>query len=363
VKSVTIVKAFALGDIVMATPMLTALHTTFPGVAITWITGEAGAGLLHGNPLLADVVALNPGRWRRRFRELRWISWARQTRELRARICEHGAPDAVICCHPEHALWAALFCGAPRRVGLFPCSKPGWTRRLYTHVLARPDGAPLHQTLYYLQAAAALGCDTSDNTMLVPEAPTDRAFLAEFTARHGIDPSRPIVAVAPFTTWETKNWEPERWSELIAWLRAEFGAQVIITLGEKDGPIARRIADGAVAAPGPVVVCAEGTTVDQYAALLRHSDVVVCCDSSALHIAAAVDVPFVALFGPTDVREIVPLTYRAGTVLHHPLPCAPCGFPTCTRNPVERECMRLITVAEVQVEVRRLLESHAARSR
>jgi heptosyltransferase-1 len=352
-RSVVIIKIGALGDIVMATPLLTALHKAFPGVRVTWVVEDDWADILRSNPLIDQVIPVKAERWRRRFREIKWIPWLIETVRMRARIRAAGRPDAVICCHPEQGIWATLFCGARERVGLFP-GQPGWTKRLYTRVVTHPPGRALHHTRFYLQGATALGADASSTKMLVPEGPGEATFADAFHAQHGIDRTRPVVIVAPFTTWVSKAWEPTRWVALIAWMQMERRAQVILTMGSRDGPWAREIAQVSRSLSGEDVVCAERTTVEQYMALVRHSDLVLCCDSSALHIAAAMEVPFIVLFGPTDPREIAPLTSRNGMVLRHSENSISCAVDP-EGNTAVNAAMRRISIAEVQAAVSAML--------
>ena len=128
-----------------------------------------------------------------------------------------------------------------------------------------------------------------------------------------------------------------------------------MTLGPGDGAAAAEIARRSSA---PIVLAA-GTTLRQYVALLRRAALVVCGDSSPMHLAAAVGTPFVALFGPTPADRRAPLA-GAGRVLARPPACAPCDRATCA-NPVFRQCLKLIDVADVQQACDALLPALVAR--
>ena len=110
-KHVLIIKMGAAGDVLMATPMLTALHAAHPGIRVTWMVEDSHAALLSGNPLIARVIPFRSSRWRRHFRKLRWFSWLRETRRLRTSLYRsaEGPVDAVLCCHAEQGLWVSLF--------------------------------------------------------------------------------------------------------------------------------------------------------------------------------------------------------------------------------------------------------------
>ena len=105
------------------------------------------------------------------------------------------------------------------------------------------------------------------------------------------------------------------------------------------------------------IVFAEGTGLREYISILRHADLVITGDSSPMHLAAALDVPYVTLFGPTPVDERAPLDGR-GRVLVKPIPCSPCDLPTCS-NKIFQECMKLIELADVQKAVRELFAEYS----
>ncbi len=257
--------------------------------------------------------------------------------------------DAAINCHPEK-WWMRILTVAPVRVGLFAAARLPLTRKLYTHPVAELAPGAQHNTDRYLQAAKALGCPVSDKTMTIGKTPDEAPFWAAFQEEHGIPSGVPVVVLAPFSTSENRVWETDRLAALADWLAAERGAWVILAAGPKDGPKASEIA--ALTKSAPLIVAA-GTTLRQYVALLRAADLVICGDSSPMHIAAALGTPYVALFGPTPIAERAPLA-GLGLALAKPLPCAPCDQNFC-RNAVFRECLKLITVADVRSAVSQLL--------
>jgi lipopolysaccharide heptosyltransferase I len=339
-KRVGIIKLWALGDIVMATPMLAALRAAHPDVEITWVVDEAHSEILRGHPGIDDLIVLHSGAWRRLLRRGNYPGWLKRSQELRTVMRERNL-DAVINCHPDK-WWTAILCAAPVRVGLYPSSHLPGTRRWYTHAIADPR-PPIHATRHYLLATQALGCPDTSLRLTLGETPDEAEFLAAFTREYEIAPDVPLVVLAPFTTAENKCWEPERFAELADVLEDEWGARIVLPHSGKDETAARRIA---AMARTPMLTAR--TTLRQYIGLLRRADLVVSGDTSAMHIAAALGTPFVALFGPTERARLAPLYVvdNNGAALAKPLPCAPCHSTRCT-NPVFRKCMKLHTVADV----------------
>jgi ADP-heptose:LPS heptosyltransferase len=356
VKHVLIIKMGALGDVVMATPMLTALHEAFPGIRVTWMVEEKHAPILQAHPMIDRVIPVNSGRWRRHLRKLRPVPWFRQWRAMMADVLQGGPVDALICCHPEEVVWAAFGSGVRQRVALFTGTHPRTTRRLYTHAVAPPDGVVTHGTRQYLLATRALGCADAGFALTLGQTADETPFFQRFASEHNLTSESPICLLSPFTTWENKTWEAERWADVAERIVRVYDAQVVITSGSAEAAQARLLVDSVAADVRPSVFLAGNTTIREFVALIRNADVVVGCDSSAMHIAAAVGTPFVTLFGPTDVDEIAPLA-AVGIALRRPVACSPCRAPRCA-NPEFKACMLQITAEDVTAAVGRTLSRH-----
>ncbi|GAB4465205.1 MAG: hypothetical protein OHK0029_35670 [Armatimonadaceae bacterium] len=263
--------------------------------------------------------------------------WLRRSQEIRQDMTSRNF-DLAINCHPDK-WWTAILCAAPLRVGLYPSEQLPWSRQLYTHAINRPPD--IHNTDHYLMATEAVGIPAAGKQMTVGETPEEAPFVTGFRQKHGLRDGKPVVILAPFTTAENKCWEPERFAQTADALREQRDAEFVLTMGPRDADAARRIASQAQT---PIHL-AEGTTLREYVALLRHADLVISGDSSPLHLAAAVGTPFITIFGPTSEREIAPQE-GFGKILRHPLPCAPCNSTRC-HNPVFRACMKAVPVEEV----------------
>ena len=348
-KRILIVKLWALGDILMATPLLSALKAWEPDAEITWVADTQYAGILEGHPQLHELIAVDTGRWRRLLRQGKLWAWLTEARRLN-REMHRRQFDVAINFHPEK-WWMRILCAAPLTIGLFASNRLPLTQKLYTHALPEMPGVR-HNTEHYLRAMGPLGNVHSSKAMSIGETPDEAPFWAEFRRRHGLAPTQKVAALAPFATTENRVWEPERLAEVADWLQAECDARVVLCAGPSDGAAARQIVS-LISGPPPVI--AEGLTLRQYVAVLRGADLVLCGDSSPMHIAGALGTPYVALFGPTPLASRVPLA-GPGIALAKPLPCAPCDQSGC-RNPVFRECLKLITVADVQTAVLALLPS------
>ncbi|MGI4789445.1 MAG: glycosyltransferase family 9 protein [Janthinobacterium lividum] len=334
----------------MATPLLNALLTRWPEAQITWVADTQYAGILENHPLIHELVAVDTGRWRRLLRHGRLFAWSAEARHLHSEMWRRQF-DIAINFHPEK-WWMRILCVAPVRIALFASRKPPLTQRLYTLVVSESAAGADHNTDRYLEIATALGCPPASKAMTIGETPDEEPFWDSFCRREKIGQDQPVVVLAPFATTENRVWETDRLAQIVEWLQGDCGARVVLTAGPKEAAAAGQIVQ-LVAGRSPIV--AETLTLRQYIAVLRGASLVICGDSSPMHLAGALGTPYVALFGPTPVAGRAPLS-GIGLALAKPLPCAPCDQSGCS-NPIFRECLKLITVADVQAAVLALMPS------
>lgn len=162
------------------------------------------------------------------------------------------------------------------------------------------------------------------------------AFRARLSAE-GVDAMGPVLGINPGATYgSAKRWYPDRFAAVADVLSAEWGASVVIMGSSTEKPLADAIA---AAMRRPVVNLAGRTTVRELMALLSDCAFLVTNDSGPMHIAAALGVPLLAIFGPTDWRKTSPWTPRA-RIVRVDVDCSPCRDRECDRG---HECMLGVT--------------------
>lgn len=345
---ILIVKFGALGDILMATPLLTALRQAYPAAHLTWLVEDKNVQAIDANPFIDEVMLWGSGQWSllRSTRPRNWIKnrfglrWLVSLSRLRRRL-KHRF-DTVITFHPEQ--WQFLLDAASPDVSIGVFQSPGEQKRNHTsrYTKAYTEAFPPHQIDMYLLPLGALGLPPPADKQMVMGYTAEDAEAAERLLREGgIDPG--FVVLAPKTTWESKCWPEDNWTGLGDAL-AQARKQVVLIGSESEAEAARRIASGMQARPA---MLAGKLTFREAAALIARASLVISSDSGPMHVAAALGTPYVALFGPTPPSRWAP-PGDLGRVLLHPLPCSPCGEQVC-RNPPESRmlCLRLLTVPEV----------------
>ena len=160
-----------------------------------------------------------------------------------------------------------------------------------------------------------------------------------------------LIVMQPGARYPLKVWPSERFAELADRLAKVFNCRILLGGDGKERDVAESVRQQTASKP---TIIAGRLSLLQFAALLKHCALFVGNDGGAMHIAAAVDVPVVALFGPTYPHRWGPRG-RVSEVLYKGLDCRACYHPTCIRG--EENCMRMISVDEVFDACNRLLQA------
>jgi heptosyltransferase-2 len=325
-----------LGDAVMALPAIADLRRAFPAARLTVAARASVAAAFELAPGIDGVMTLE---WNGRRGQRR--AFQADVRRLRA-----TASDTVVLLPNSFAsAWMAWRAGVTRRWG-YAGDFRSW---LLTRAVRKPD-VSVHQGAYYQHLVAALGVANGllQPTLTVRPADVDRA--RRLLHAHGWDGRRPLVALAPGAAYGTaKQWLPEYFVRLVRDLVERDGATCVLVGGK--GPDAATTAQVRAAQPESVhelvIDLAGATTLHELAGVLSLAHACVSNDSGAMHVAAALGVPVVAVFGPTNERETAPLARapRLARVLTHPVDCRPCMLREC---PIDHRCMARIEPPEVR---------------
>jgi len=325
---VLIWKLSALGDVILSTPSLRSLRRQFPQGHLTLAVGRAAYEVVARCPYLDDVLIYDPSGKDRGLRG----SWG-FLRRLR-----HGRFDySVDLQNSRKTHLMAWLAGIPVRVGFHRKLGGLLNRRVR---LPRVVLAPIAHQQHLLREA---GFFVNGEALELWPSPLDETRAAQLLGpAAGASRQRPLIGMHPGGSgrWLTKRWDLTRWMQLCRLLQ-RHGADVVVT----GGPDERTIADAMQRAltPRPLIVIGQ-TSLMELACLIKRCDVFLTHDSAALHVAAAVGTPTVALFGPTDPRRHVPPTF-AGVILKKDVLCSPCYAARC--RTITHACMKRISVEEV----------------
>ena len=302
-RRVAILKPSALGDIVHALPVLSALRAAWPAAHLAWVVNKSFEGLLAGHPELDATIPFDRAAFR--GNPLRAARYAVAfTNRLRR---EHF--DLVL--DLQGLLRTGLMCagsGSPVRVG-FAAAREG-SRHFYTHRVEVPDADRIHAVDRYRRVLDFLGLPATPARFVVPVDPAEVAAVAELLEAF----PRPWVAVAAGAKWLTKRWPVASFAALLNRAAAHFGGTAVLVGSPDDIALSLELA---AQLRGPHLDLTGKTSLPRLVAVLKAADAMVANDTGPLHLAAALGTPCVAPYTCTLVARHGPYAQFDRAVATH----------------------------------------------
>ena len=333
-----------LGDAIMALPAIADIRRRFPSARLAIAARRSVADVFQLVAFVDEVVTLEwTGRW-----------WHRRAAQAdAARLHEAGAEIAILLPNSFATAWLIRRAEIAERWGYASDMRAP----LLSRAVAKPKGS-LHQGSYYQHLTRSLGFDSGPLEPALAISDTLAAAARSRLADRGWDAARPLIVFAPGAAYGTaKRWLLPYVAQVATSLVRERRATCVLVGGRGDASAASDVMSRLDAGVRSSVIDLTGqTTLDALAGVLSVAAACVANDSGAMHMAAALGTPIVALFGPTRERETAPLTRSNGRaeVLTHPVWCRPCMLREC---PIDHRCMKGIGPDRVYATLTSLLSS------
>ncbi|MDD5170900.1 MAG: lipopolysaccharide heptosyltransferase II [Syntrophales bacterium] len=327
-----------IGDAVMTLPAMASIRKTFPKARITMLAKPWVADVYRLCPHIDEILIFeSPGRHDGVTGKFRLAADLR-TKRFDAAILLQNAIEAAI---------VASLAGIPIRGG-FSTDGRGW---LLTHAVRRSaEIRMIHQTHYYLEMVKALGCTSVDSDFHLAPTPEDKSRAEDILKRYNID-NNLLIGMAPGATYgAAKKWFPERFAAVADRLSEKYGASVLLFGSPADqdstGIIRRK-------AQRSILDLAGKTNLSEAMAVMARCRLFISNDSGLMHVAAALDIPTVAIFGSTNPVTTGPVGAKS-IVIRKDVPCSPCLKTTC---PTDFRCMELIIVDDILDAAQGIMEA------
>lgn len=329
-----------VGDAVMCLPAIESVRSNFPGRSITALARPWVAPLMECCPAVDDVMDYPKAKG--------GCAYFKGIFSIAGRLRKRHFDLAILFQNAFEAAFITWCAGIPQRVGY------GRDARglLLTRSL-RPveNQAKAHQIRYYLGILDALGLEASYREPRInpPSLEPDgaRKILSDLGVRKG----ETIVGLGPGAVFGgAKRWSPEAFASVGERAAARWGAKVLIFGSEGEKSIGETVKKGIGARA--YNLCGE-TTLNDAIALISCCTVFVTNDSGLMHVAAAMAIPTVAVFGPTDPVATGPVGALT-SIVRADVYCAPCMKAEC---PTDHICMRSVSPEMVWNEMERLLKT------
>jgi len=334
-KKILVIKLGAMGDLILAVPSLRMLRERYPEARLSLLVDKKIASVASACPYLDEVIPVD----RARLSHLPFLL------KLAKKFRRDGYDISVDF---QNSKWTHLFAflaGIPQRYG-FRRGKMGFLLNRAERYAQVPE--PPVQNQYRI--LKRLGVQKFSDKLELWSDPRSQKNIEERLAAAGAK-KRVGFVMGSSPKWPTKRWPAASFRALADKLRDELDCQIFLIGASSEAAEAEKFA--AEAGEG-VFNWAGKTSPRELVAAVKAMDAVVTGDTAPLHIAAAVNTPVVAFFGPTDSRRHMPPAEQA-TVLSRRLPCQPCYKGKC-RNPETLACLARISAQEVFEAVRHHLE-------
>jgi lipopolysaccharide heptosyltransferase I len=347
-KSILIVKMSSIGDVIHALPVASALRRHFPQAQISWLVAKRARDIVVGHPHLDRVLVVG-GDAANGDIVLPNLAHPFQVAHIMQEI---GFDVAIDMQGLLRSGFFTLFSGAKVRIGYRSLKEAAFL--LYNVLNDAPDRVQ-HVVERYLTFAGMLGAPEKPVEFIIATSREHEERVDALLRESGIPAGAKLVALSPGSSWKSKTWPPERLGEVADYLSATYGYIPVIVGAASDLPRAQAIIANA---KGPLVDLTAKTSLKELAVLARRCQAWVGNDSGPTHLAAAVNVPIVAIYGPTDEKLLRPYGDQHEVIVA-PVACRPCTKRSRAEHCKHVKCMTQIAPVQVCQALDRIL----ARSR
>lgn len=328
---ILIIKPSSLGDVIHSLPFLKAIKNTFHDADIEWVISKSLKEILEGNPLINRLVVFDKDSWTKIGNLSKTVKEAIGL----INILRSGHYDMVV--DLQGLLRSGLitfFSSSPLKVG-FENAREGSS--IFYNKKISVNGS-LHAVDRYLEIAKSIGAkiDKVEFPLFINDAERKKI-------KNLIGDLQEYVVVIPSARWKTKRWSPRNFGTIIS----KLSVPCIVTASRADEQIVKEVMRFS---NGKGTNFCGKTDLKELTALIAGAKAVVSNDSGPMHIAAALGVPVIALFGPTDPYKTGPYGWQEKKnlrVIRASIPCSPCFKKKCK----DLLCMDGISVGTVLKEL------------
>lgn len=337
-KKILLIKLSSLGDVIFNIPLAHILKNN--EYKVTWLVSEKGFSIVQNNPCVDEAVLLPVEKWKKSkniFKNLQ------ECVEILHRLRKENFDICLDTQMRLKSLFWTRFCGAKRRI----ISKSAKEFSVLGGNEYIPEFTHLHAVEKYLEYASYLGLDTSDIKFSLPKS-SEEVVKSVDNLLYGSDHSKPIIMIAPATTWKGKHWSRALWKKLVE--RFDNRYNIIFTGTKNDIELINYIRDE------KHINLAGKTNLNELIELLRRAYLVISLDSGTTHLARATEKPkILSIFCCTPMDFYAPLGAKNKYLSVQNSVCKPCHHKKCSDRSHPYICTTSPDVESVWMMVKRLL--------
>lgn len=334
-RNILLIQLGDIGDVVLSLPCIRALKENFQQANVIVAVWEKAKELIQDCPWATDVISINKD-------ERTFVQKILYQKQFFLNLRKYNFDLAIDLRTGTRGAILAMLSGARQRVGVYASDGILWRNRLFTHLYSPETKPSDHVADRYLSLLIAHNIKTDHRRpeMMVPLAKQQSADALFTQAQIPFD--RPVVALQPFSLWQYKEWEVDKFIQLINRLISKYNVSIIITGSLDERKRADKIIKGC---RRNIYNLAGETSLGTLAAVLQTCSLFIGVDSAGIHIAAAVGTPTVSIFGPATAIAWAPQGEQH-CIVQKQMPCVPCDRKGCQGSGISR-CLGELTVDEV----------------
>ena len=335
IRNILVLRTDGIGDVLNSTPAISALRKTYPDAHITAVVKPYGAEMLSQNSDVDEIIIYDPQSQHKKLMDKVYF-----LRKLRS----NGYDTVLVLNNSSLSNFMAYVSGARIRVGRR--SEPKRFNHTLTHWVNRRDPkGTKHEIDRNLDVVYLLNVKNGTRNLVLHFTEEEKTYAEDFLRLNNLREKRDngflfrLVGIHSGGSSCDKLWPSEYFAEIADRLIDEFNARVILFTGPSEKALAQNILSN-VKHP---MTLASGINLRQLAVLIGRCSLFICNDSGPMHIASALRVPIVAIFGSTDYVRWRPQNENA-VVVRKDMDCWPCSAHKCKRN---YECTKTLPVSQV----------------
>jgi lipopolysaccharide heptosyltransferase II len=330
IKKILCIKPRGIGDIILSTIIIDSLINSFPSAKIDYLTEEFARPSLENNPMVNKILTMGKTEF---------------PLKVALRVRKEKYDLLLDLWSNPRSAQITFFSGVRYRTGF------AYRGRKYAYnILATSSRGETHSAEHNLEILKPIGVPVVSKKIHYYVSTKDKAF-ADSYFKKTFSGANPVVGIIPAGGWESKRCDKEKWVEIISEYKKIFNAEFLILWGPGDEEDAKYIKQFL-----PFVVLAPSTDLNTMAALTGKCNLILANDSGPMHISAALGIPTIGIFGPTNPKAHGPYTERGGFVYKKDLHCIICNLLVC---PYNHECMKELPLDELIKLSGNLLQIHS----
>jgi heptosyltransferase I len=340
-RSICILRLSSIGDVIHTLPVAHLLKERFPSARITWVAEKGMSALLNHHPAVDQLLLVDTKKWRKRiFSPVVWKELYSFFRYIRMQGFDlaldfQGAFKSAIL---------ARFSGATRRIGMARSDRKEKWSSIFLNEFSGPTKNKKHIIEKNLALLESVGIHSEALPLHFHIHPEEEAVEYVEQELRKLELEN-FVLINPGGGWVTKLWDEDKFAQLIDLIYNDLHIPSLILWGPGERHLADKIMRKCIT---PAMV-SFSTNLSELIALVSKSRLMVSGDSGPLHLASALGIPVVGLYGPTDPLRNGPWNPHDSTCTIR-YECSPCYLRVC---PIGIQCMKKMEVPQVLDSVKK----------